>query len=60
MRDAVKRLWPELEWIRDETLREATLKTWVKGFELSPLTPEDLDRIPFTLLVPDCMCARRR
>ena len=36
-------------------LREKTLRTWVKAFELSPLTPEDLNRIPFTLLVPNCM-----
>jgi putative nucleotidyltransferase with HDIG domain len=28
--------------------------TWVKAFELSPLTPDDLNRIPFTLLVPNC------
>ncbi len=54
MRNAVKRLWPELEWIQDDKLREKVLDTWVKGFELSPLTPEDLDEIPFTLLVPDC------
>ena len=54
MRDAVKRLWPELEWIKDEDLREKVLNTWVKGFELSPLSPQDLDEIPFTLLVPDC------
>lgn len=54
MRDAVKNLWPELEWIRDPELREAVLGTWVKAFEQSPLTPEDLNEIPFTLLVPDC------
>jgi len=54
MRDAVKRLWPELDWIGNAKLREATLETWVKAFEMSPLTPEDLDEIPFTLLVPDC------
>ena len=54
MRDAVKRLWPELEWIKNAELREAVLNTWVAAFELSPLTPEDLDEIPFTLLVPDC------
>ncbi len=54
MRDAVQRMWPELEWIQDEELREKVLNTWVMGFEMSPLTPEDLDKIPFTLLVPDC------
>jgi putative nucleotidyltransferase with HDIG domain len=54
MREAVERLWPELAWIRDGKLRESTLDTWVRAFEHSPLTPEDLERIPFTLLVPNC------
>ena len=54
MRDAVRRLWPELDWIGDEALREATLRTWVMAFESSTLSPADLDQIPFTLLVPDC------
>ncbi len=54
MREAVRRLWPELEWITDLNLREKVAATWVRAFELSPLTPDDLNRIPFTLLVPDC------
>lgn len=54
MREAVKRLWPELEWIEDEGLREKTRKTWEMAFENSPLTPEDLEEIPFTLLIPGC------
>ena len=54
MHEAVKRLWPELEWISDENLREQVTHTWVRAFELSPLQPEDLEQIPFTLLVPDC------
>ncbi len=54
LRDAVRRLWPELEWIEDADLRCRVEQTWVRAFELSPLTPDDLDRIPFTLLVPNC------
>ena len=54
MYDAVKRLWPELEWIEDPDLRERVTCTWVRALESSPLTLEDLDRIPFTLLVPNC------
>lgn len=50
----MKRIWPELQWIQDAGLREKCLNTWVRAFERSPLTPEDLERIPFTLLVPDC------
>lgn len=54
MRDKVLELWPELEWIADADLREKTVRTWIRAFEQSPLEPADLNRIPFTLLVPDC------
>jgi putative nucleotidyltransferase with HDIG domain len=54
MREAVAKMWPELEWIEDQELAERTLQTWVLAFERSPLEPADLDEIPFTLLVPDC------
>ena len=49
----VRELWPELDWIGDDTLREATARTWELALERSPLTAADLDTIPFTLLVPD-------
>jgi putative nucleotidyltransferase with HDIG domain len=54
MREAVEELWPELEWIGDPELREQVTQAWVRAFELSPLEPADLHKIPFTLLVPDC------
>jgi len=54
MRDAVKKLWPELEWIENSKLRESVTNTWVKALEMSPLEPADLEKIPFTLLVPNC------
>jgi putative nucleotidyltransferase with HDIG domain len=54
MREAVERLWPELDWIRSRELRESVLRTWVAAFESSPLAPDDLNEIPFTLLVPNC------
>lgn len=50
MTETVKKLWPELEWIKDPSLREKTAKTWQLALEKSVLKPEDLDRIPFTLL----------
>ena len=50
MSDNVKKLWPELEWIKDESLREKTARTWETALEKSVLTAEDLDLIPFTLL----------
>jgi putative nucleotidyltransferase with HDIG domain len=54
MREAVAKLWPELEWISDRDLREKVAATWARAFEESPLTPEDLNVIPFTLLIPEC------
>jgi putative nucleotidyltransferase with HDIG domain len=50
MKDTVKELWPELEWITDLALREKTAKTWQTAFEKSVLEPADLEKIPFTLL----------
>jgi len=49
----VLELWPELEWIQDLDLREKTAKTWEIALERSVLSPDDLNTIPFTLLVPD-------
>lgn len=50
MTEQVKKLWPELEWIKDKTLREKTAKTWETALGRSVLTADDLERIPFTLL----------
>jgi putative nucleotidyltransferase with HDIG domain len=53
-REDVLRLWPELAWIQSPELREKTTRCWERAFELSPLKPEDLNRIPFTLLIANC------
>jgi putative nucleotidyltransferase with HDIG domain len=50
MTEQVKKLWPELEWIKDKSLREKTAKTWETAIERSVLKAEDLEKIPFTLL----------
>jgi len=54
MRDTVARLWPEIDWIKDTRLREQVTQTWTKALERSPLKADDLKRIPFTLLIPNC------
>lgn len=51
MKETVYKLWPELEWITDEVLRQKVANTWVLALEKSVLSPEDLEEIPFTLLV---------
>ena len=50
----IERLWPELDWIADGDLREKTARCWELAFERSPLVPDDLLSMPFTLHVPDC------
>jgi putative nucleotidyltransferase with HDIG domain len=50
MTDTVRKLWPELEWIKDAELREKTARTWELALSRSVLTPDDLYKIPFTLL----------
>jgi len=53
MIDKAYELWPELNWINDEELKEKTAKTWALALKRSVLTAEDLQTIPFTLLVPN-------
>jgi len=50
----VLRIWPEIEWIQDGALREKVTDAWVYAIENSVLTPEDLEKIPFSLLIKDC------
>jgi putative nucleotidyltransferase with HDIG domain len=50
MTEEVKKLWPELEWIKNAELREKTAKTWELGLKRSVLKTLDLEKIPFTLL----------
>lgn len=50
----ILKLWPEIEWIKDEDLRDKVKKTWEAALKRSVLTSEDLLKIPFTLLAgPD-------
>jgi putative nucleotidyltransferase with HDIG domain len=50
MTEEVKKLWPELDWIGDDSLREKTARTWELALTRSVLSAEDLNKIPFTLL----------
>jgi len=52
MTDEILDLWPELEWIVDEDIREKTAATWALALKRSTLNSSDLKDIPFTLLVP--------
>jgi putative nucleotidyltransferase with HDIG domain len=50
MNEQVKKLWPELEWISDISLREKTALAWELALERSVIKADELNEIPFTLL----------
>lgn len=52
MNKEIQNLWPELNWIKDSDLREKTALTWELALKRSVLSVNDLNSIPFTLLVP--------
>lgn len=51
--EQVYSLWPELDWIGNQALREKTASTWALALSNSALTAEELKSIPFTLLIED-------
>ena len=53
MQTEVQRIWPEIGWIKNETLRKQVTEAWEYALENSVLTPNDLETIPFSLLVKE-------
>jgi putative nucleotidyltransferase with HDIG domain len=41
---------PEIEWIEDAKLREQVIETWIDGLTRGGWEPEDIERMPFTLV----------
>ncbi len=54
MKNEILELWPEINWIKDNDLREKTLACWIYAVENSALSIEDLKTIPFSLLIKNC------
>jgi hypothetical protein len=54
MKEKIKKLWPEIEWIKNQELKNKVIDCWVYAIENSVLKPEDLEVIPFSLLIKDC------
>jgi len=51
MREKIKNIWPEIELIKDTDIKEKTYKCWEYAIGNSPLEAEDLEKIPFSLLI---------
>jgi hypothetical protein len=54
MKRKIVSLIPELSMIKDLKLRDATIAVFIEALEMGGWKLEDLDKIPFTLLIKDC------
>ena len=54
MREKIVELLPEINWITDQKLREQVIDTYVDALKTGGWEPEDMRKIPFTLLIPNC------
>jgi putative nucleotidyltransferase with HDIG domain len=54
MKEKIRKLLPEIEWIADKDLREKVVASYEDALKTGGWEPEDMERIPFTLLIPDC------
>ena len=54
MKKDLLNIFPEFNLINDQELREKTIAVWEEAIERGGWQISDLERIPFTLLIPDC------
>ncbi|MDQ7825316.1 MAG: HD domain-containing protein [Candidatus Eremiobacteraeota bacterium] len=54
MKERLKELIPEFGLIGDESLRDKVIGVWIDAMKGGGWEIEDLEKIPFTLLIPDC------
>lgn len=53
MKDQILKLLPEIRRIKDKKLKEKVILTWEQGIKEGGWKIEDLEKIPFTLLIKD-------
>jgi len=53
MRKEILKFLPEIKKIKDKDLKEKVILTWEEGIKLGGWETKDLEKIPFTLLLPD-------
>ena len=49
VKDRIREILPEIDWIEDATLRDKVVATWADGLSRGGWKPEDITRMPFTL-----------
>jgi putative nucleotidyltransferase with HDIG domain len=54
MKKEIQKLLPEIAQIKDDSLRDKVVSTWQEAIEKSGWQIDQLEAVPFTLLIPDC------
>lgn len=54
MEERIRKLLPEIDWIHDRELQDKVVATYIDALNTGGWEPDDMDNIPFTLLIPDC------
>lgn len=54
METEISKLFPEIEQIKDKSLRDQVVSVWEEAIERSDWEIKELESIPFTLRIPDC------
>ncbi|MFZ0391329.1 MAG: HD domain-containing protein [Calditrichia bacterium] len=54
MREELIKLIPEFEKVTDSKLREQVIGVWIKALKQRGMQPQDMLRMPFTLLIDPC------
>ncbi len=54
MKDNLVKIFPEFNMIKNEELREKTIAVWEEAIESGGWKVYDLEKMPFTLLIPNC------
>lgn len=54
MKSEIINLFPEINQIKDEGLKKKVISVWEEAINRGGWKIKDLEKIPFTLLVPDC------
>lgn len=54
MEERIRELFPEIEWVRDKALQDKIVASYADALTTGGWEPDDMDKIPFTLLIPNC------
>lgn len=54
MEKRIRELFPEIEWIKSKDLQDKVVASYVDALKQGGWDPDDMGKIPFTLLIPNC------